>query len=143
MRIGGAPSAVREAQRTGKIDWPALRGCLGEATGNEAVEVMGWTVNQDGGELAMVCRVLPVNVRDRVTLLILGILSMEDAEPLSASLLDLDGDGPPPGSSVTGLTCTRRFDPDLDGPMVLSLLLGIVETEAGDELFAFEGYFEV
>ena len=56
----GVPSVVRDIRRTGRIDWPALRRCLQDASGNDIVEVLGWTVNYYDGELGMVCRVVPL-----------------------------------------------------------------------------------
>lgn len=136
----GVPNVVREIRRTGRIDWPALRRYLQEASGNDIVEVLGWTVNYDDGELGMVCRVVPTEPRSRVSFLVFGLLSLSEGEPLCASFVDLNDPG---STAVTGLACTNRFEPEVDGSMVLSLVLGIVETEAGEELFAFEEYFEV
>ncbi len=143
ITISGVPGVVRDIQRTGRIDWPALRRCLRAASGNDAVEVLGWTVNHHDGELGMVCRVVPLEASSRVSFLVFGLLSLTEGGPVCASFVDIDRGAPPPGTSVTGLACTNRFDRDVDGVMVLSLILGIVETEAGDEFFAFEEYFEV
>ena len=139
-RTSGVPGIVRDIRRTGRIDWPALRRCLQDASGNDVVEVLGWTVNYYDGELGMVCRVVPTEPRSRVSFLVFGLLSLTEGEPLCASFVDLKDSSE---TAVTGFACTNRFEPDVDGAMVLSLVLGIVETDTGEELFAFEEYFEV